>query len=180
MASPLFRKQNYLLFLAATINFSLVFAPLAYAANYTRNAYGWAHGAWMTIEKTDPLGGADNYQGVGFTEDIALFGFVLVAVVAAGGFGTLVFFNQRPARKQKWLGILFLGVVLQVGLAVLLRFRLGHYLGEAAPGQLEAHLEAQFWLHAFVLLFAWWAWIAVRREVRAQSAENPAPTPSVS
>lgn len=173
MAGRLFRKQNYLLFLAAGINFSLVFAPIAYAANYSRNIYAWLHGSYIVIEKTDPMGGADNYSSVAFTGDIVLFIFVLLAVVIAGVLAGLIFVNKRPQLKSRALLFLQAGLVLQALMALTMRFRLVSYVGEAVPGDLESHLEIQFWLHAFVLVFAWWAWLATRRDQKA-TAEQPA------
>jgi hypothetical protein len=177
MGGRIFRKQNYLLFLAAGINLSLVFAPLAYAANYSRNVYAWLHGSWIIIEKTDPFGGADNYSSVSFTGDFLLFLFVLLAVAIGGVLAGLIFVNQRPRLKQRTLLLLLAGIVAQALVALALRFRLTDYLGEAVPGDLESHLELQYWLHAFVLMFTWWAWLSVRRDAR--NKEKPVRTTSV-
>lgn len=164
MIRPIFRKQNYLLFLAAGINLSLVFAPIGYAANYALNTYAWLHGSWITIEKADPMGGAANYSSIGITGDFLLFSFAALTTVLGIGLGIFIFINRRPILKQRWLLIILVALVLQALLGWVLENHLLDFVGSAEPRDLETRLQAQYWLHIFPPLFTWWAWHAVRRE----------------
>lgn len=164
MIRLIFRKQNYLLFLAAAINLSLVFAPLGYAANYARNTYAWLHGSWITIEKADPLGGAANYSLVSVTGDFLLFSFAALTTVLALGLAVFIFINRRPILKQRFLLIILVALVGQALLGWILENHLLDFVGTAEPKDLETRLQAQYWLHLFPPLFTWWAWISVKRE----------------
>jgi hypothetical protein len=178
MIRLIFRKQNYLLFLAAVINMSIVFAPIGYAANYARSTYAWLHGSWITIEKANLGGGAANYTSISVTGDALLFLFAALTTLLAAGLAIFIFINRRPILKQRALFIILIALLGQAVLGWILENHLISFVGTGGPDDLETRLQAQYWLHIFPPLFTWWAWIAVRRREKKEGAGTEKPVSS--
>ena len=167
-AKLIFRRQNFPLLLAGCINFSLLFAPLAYAANHTEATYAWLHGSWI-----DLVGGeihAQIHEKINFYQD-GMLG--ILALVVAGNAVTLlilIFYNNNLQKKRRILLIVFLLSILQILLTLMLAGQLTAYLGTARATDLEWHLAAQFWLLLFPFLFIFRALKGVSRQIEAAAS----------
>lgn len=156
--------------LAGLLSWGLLFAPLAYAANFKDSVYAWLHGSWITITAEN---GSDHLL---FYQNIGLFAYTVLAAGIGGTLLMLIFYPVDPIRKRRILliAMLVMGGLLLLGF--LLKSQLPNFLGSAPPEDMGLHFEMQFWLHFFPPIFAYRAYKGISRDIGVGVTGNEAQT----
>lgn len=156
MLRQIFSASHWLLLLALGLSIVLLFAPISHAANFQTNVYAQAFGSWIEVENTaGEL--RDTIRYIRFYQDPLLF-FYTIATGLLILFSTYILIlggdNRRRGKLSKWACLI---ILLQMGLAVGLLFRIPSYVGQAIEGQIESHFQRESLFHLFALLFLWGA-----------------------
>lgn len=166
----IFRAQNLYLLFALGINISLLFAPLAYAANYDKSIFAWLYGSRIVIEDANPWAGTANFEHVSWNEDALLGTFSALLLLMALILAFTILFNADDQKKFRLMLYSLAGLGIQIVLAIALRSGLESYVGQASPADIESHLEAQFYLLFFPIIFCLWA-MSRNRKFRDKTEE---------
>jgi hypothetical protein len=152
MLRRIFRAPHGFLLLATLLSLALLFAPVAYAANFTTNAYAQLFGTWAQVEHTLQPGPGhwttytcleDPLHLLYATAAAATLLFLLYSLLLGGN-------DERRIRLCSW-GALF--VLVQIGASLLLLLHVPSYVGGALPDDLERSLNREWAFHLFALLF---------------------------
>lgn len=180
MLRRIFRAPHGFLLLATLLSLALLFAPIAYAANFTTNVYAQLFGTWAQVEHT-------LQPGAGHWTTYTCFEDPLHLLYAAAAAATMLFMlytllfggnDERRIRLASWGALL---IVVQVGASLLLLLHVPSYAGGALPDDLERGLNREWAFHFFALLFVLNARRRYRlavgmRLTRAAEGENTATT----
>jgi hypothetical protein len=151
----LFRAANIYLVMAGVLSAALLFAPLAYASNYSSKIHASIYGTWVVLDH-DMGSGMDDIRHRYLLQLPLHFPYAILGAALAILFILLAFYNRDDARKKKWGRILLGMVALQIGFGVLLRvFALNHVGSSSFASSLESGFQREFLLHFFVLYFVW-------------------------
>lgn len=151
----LFRIANLYLVMAGLLSGALLFAPLAYASNFTMRVHASIYGTWVVMDKD--MGSGVDFVSTRYLLQVPLhWPYAVLGATLCLGLIVIAFFNRddfrklKRARRMLWLG------GLHVLAGALLRVFALQYVGtDTASHNLEAGFQREFLLHFFVLYFIW-------------------------
>ncbi|MEM7036874.1 MAG: hypothetical protein AAF570_07845 [Bacteroidota bacterium] len=179
-ARRIFRSANFNLLLATVICGLLLFAPLGYAHNLGEGVYAWLHGSWIRIESMDPITGEAHFETIRFFAYLPILAYSILTAVLTALFAYVTYVNDNDHKKIRWAWVACGGVLVQVILSLIIVGRLTAFVGEAEPGEIEDHIQAQFFLHAFPIVLTLLAIGSLRRNLRKNEFMKPEAGDSVS
>jgi ABC-type Fe3+-siderophore transport system permease subunit len=151
----LFRAANIYLLMAGLLSAALLFAPLAYASNYSSKIHASIYGTWVFLDH-DMGAGMDDIRHRYLLQLPLHWPYALMGAALAVLLVMLAFYNRDGEQKKKWGRFLLIGVMVQIGFGVLLRvFALNHVGDSNFESSLESGFQREFLLHFFVLYFVW-------------------------
>jgi hypothetical protein len=162
----LFRAANIYLVMAGVLSAALLFAPIAYASNFSTKVHASIYGTWVVLNH-DLGSGVDDIRTRYLLQLPLHYPYALLGAGLALSLVALAFYNRDPDQKRKWVRILMLMAVVQAGFAVLLRvFAMSHVGSSPFESNLESGFQREILLHFFVWYFVWRCMRRLRKERR--------------
>ncbi len=164
----LFRAANIHLVLAGLLSGAMLFAPIAFASNFSANVHASIYGTWVVLDQ-------DVGAGVDFVTKRYLFQLPLhLPYAILGGLVcfwllAMVWINRDDISKRKALRSIFALAVLHAGFGILIRLFATNHVGQATNElSLESGFQREYFLHLFILYFIWRSLSNVSRNIRAK------------
>ncbi|HEX2898154.1 MAG TPA: hypothetical protein VHS96_00390 [Bacteroidia bacterium] len=167
VAGRLFRAANIHLVLAGLLSGAMLFAPIAYASNFSERIHASLYGSWVVLDRD--MGAGVDFVTTRYLPQLPLhYPYAILGAVLFCWLLALVWLNRDDVRKQKALRLIFGLAVLHAGFGALIRFMALLHVGDGhVADSLDAGFQREYLFHFFVLYFLWRSLRNIGRNIKA-------------
>jgi hypothetical protein len=173
-AGRLFRAANIHLVLAGLLSGAMLFAPIAFASNFSANVHASLYGTWVVLDQD--LGAGVNFVTTRYLFQVPLhLPYAILGGLVCFWLLAMVWINRDDVSKRKALRSIFGLAVLHAGFGVLIRLFATSHVGVSTNElSLESGFQREFLFHLFILYFIWRSLRNVTRNIRAKQQPDVA------